>query len=276
MQDTRTEPTSVVSSTASWIGFAAIVVASWTALLGLHAGDGHTAFHGADASFAAVLAAWLLMAVAMMAPTAVPVLATLRDILHSGQQRRWWWFLGAYVAVWWVFALLAAGLQWWLTGLGLVDEHGRVVRLLGGATLLLAGLYQFSSLKEACLSACTSPMQWFMRHWRDGDAGAARMGVHHGLTCVGCCWALMLLAFVGGVSSLWIMAAAALVMATEKVPAWGRRITVPLGVALVVAGVLVLLVPAGDTTSHRHTASPGAWPRTSFVTSFVTSGKDVS
>ncbi len=276
MQDTRTVPTSAVSSTISWIAFAVLIAGSWAVLLGVHGGDGHLALHGAGASFTAVLAAWLLMAVAMMAPTAVPVLATLRDILHAGQQRRWWWFLGGYVAVWWVFALGSAGLQWWLTGLGLVDERGRMVRLLGGVTLLLAGLYQFSSLKEACLSACTSPMQWFLRHWRDGDAGAARMGAHHGLTCVGCCWALMLLAFVGGVSSLWIMAATALVMAVEKVPAWGPRITVPLGVALVVAGVLVLLGPARSTESHRHTTSPATRPSASFVTSFVTSGKDVS
>ena len=273
-------PASAASSTTSWIAFAVLIAGSWAVLLAAHGGDEHLAFHGAGASFGPVLVAWLLMAVAMMAPTAVPVLATLRDILHAGQQRRWWWFLGGYVAMWWVFALVAAGLQWWLTGLGLVDEHGRMVRLLGGATLLIAGLYQFSSLKEACLSACTSPMQWFLRHWRDGDAGAARMGVHHGLTCVGCCWALMLLAFVGGVSSLWIMAVAALVMAIEKVPAWGRRITVPLGVALVVAGVLVLLVPARDAASHRHATSPATSPArrpsASFVTSFVTSGKGVS
>lgn len=83
-------------------------------------------------------------------------------------------------------------------------------------------------------------MQFFIRHWRDGVNGSFKMGLRHGVTCVGCCWALMLLAFVGGLTNIWFMVLSAAVMAIEKFPVIGRRITLPLGVLIIVWGVAVL------------------------------------
>jgi predicted metal-binding membrane protein len=98
-------------------------------------------------------------------------------------------------------------------------------------------------------------MQFFFRHWRDGVAGGFKMGLRHGMTCVGCCWALMLLAFVGGLSNIWFMVLSAAVMAIEKFPVIGRRITLPLGVLITIWGVAVLasLFTGGDIAqSHIH------------------------
>ena len=217
-----------------------------------HQSSGH---HDSRPALVGSVAMWMLMSVAMMAPTAVPVLATLRDILHASSPVRWWWFLGGYLAVWMSFSVAAGAAQWWLQGAELVGLDGRADRWLAGLVLVVAGGYQFSALKQRCLTACVSPMTFFLQHWREGSAGAARMGMRHGRSCLGCCWALMLLAFVGGLQSIWFMALCAVLMALEKVPAIGRRLVLPLGVALVCAGVLTLVLPDGAGTPHRHDTS---------------------
>jgi predicted metal-binding membrane protein len=94
-------------------------------------------------------------------------------------------------------------------------------------------------------------MTWFLRHWRDGNAGAVRMGLLHGATCLGCCWALMLLGFVGGLASIGLMVVAAVLMAVEKLPAVATRLTIPLGVALLVAGVLWFVIAPSSSHSHQ-------------------------
>ena len=187
-------------------------------------------------------AAWALMAVAMMAPTAVPVLASLRAITATSTARSWWAFLGGYLALWLGFSVLATGLQLSLAGLNLVDDGGRSsARWLTAGLLLAAGAYQFSPLKRRCVTACAAPMTFFLRHWRDGTVGGLRMGLRSGLTCLGCCWALMLLAFVGGVHSLAFMGLGALLMAVEKMPGLAHRVSAPLGLALLGAGLAVLV-----------------------------------
>lgn len=224
--------------------FGLMVVAAWVALALLHV-SGHS-----HRSFAPLVASWSLMTLAMMAPTAVPVLSSLLDVLRRRADSRWWAFLGGYLTVWAFFAVGAAALQWWLLGLGLVDQHGRAVPRLSAAVLVVAGAYQFSSVKQRCLHECVSPMTFFLRHWREGTVGAVRMGVRHGATCVGCCWALMLLGFVGGLATWWLMPLATVLMVVEKLPSLGRRVTVPLGSVLLVAGVLVLLFV--DVGGHVH------------------------
>jgi predicted metal-binding membrane protein len=133
-------------------------------------------------------------------------------------------FLGGYALVWTAFGAAAF--------LGDLAVHRLVERwswlaarpgLIGGAVLLLAGAFQFSTLKEACLTVCRHPAGYLLQHYRRGTAAAFRLGGGHGLFCVGCCWALMLVAFAAGVASLWWMAALTAVMVFEKTGRRGRR-----------------------------------------------------
>jgi predicted metal-binding membrane protein len=187
---------------------------------------------------------WALMTIAMMLPSAVPVLRTMSSLPQSrkvaGIQARWWTMVAGYAAVWLGFAVAATGLQVSLSVIGVLNERGASVSgAFNAAMLAVAGLYQFSALKAACLTRCRSPMGFFIAYWQDGIFGAFRMGVRHGLYCLGCCWAIMLLAFVGGMMNLAWMGAAMVLMILEKLPVAGRNVTAPLGVALMIASGLV-------------------------------------
>jgi predicted metal-binding membrane protein len=190
----------------------------------------------------AFLAVWLVMIGAMMLPTVVPmarlfVAVTARAprpvVARAG-------FLAAYLAVWTVFAGLAllgdAGVHALVAGWGWLAARPELVL---GATLVLAGAFQFSPLKNACLTACRNPVGFLWQHYRRGAAGAWRLGLRHGMSCLGCCWALMLLMFATGVGSLAWMVGLTAVMVVEKTARWGARLVVPVGVALLVAGVVV-------------------------------------
>lgn len=186
---------------------------------------------------------WALMVLAMMLPTALPVLAAFRD-LSRGQEGDTGnaglaAFTGGYIAVWLGFAGLAAALQMALAETGLLDIGGQASNLLAAALLIGAGLYQLTPMKAMCLAHCRSPMMTLMARWRAGLGGAFRMGVGNGLFCLGCCWALMLLAFVGGTMNLVWMGVATVLMALEKLPRIGRPLTFPLGIVLVSAGALL-------------------------------------
>ncbi|WP_218044240.1 DUF2182 domain-containing protein [Kiloniella majae] len=196
-----------------------------------------------ELTFIGLVAMWSIMSLAMMAPTAVPMLKSYQDILVAGNgkisPRAFWALLGGYLAVWICFSIPAAGLQLLLATFDLLAVDG--TSLSGWLTtglLALAGIYQFTPIKEACLSKCRSPMAYFMGRWQPGIAGAYRMGLHHGAICVGCCWALMLLGFVGGtMNPLWMFGAMVL-MICEKLPDIGRYITRPLGIVLLAAALL--------------------------------------
>jgi predicted metal-binding membrane protein len=116
--------------------------------------------------------------------------------------------------------------------------------VLGGAVLLLAGAFQFSKLKDRCLTVCRHPGAYLLQHYRRGVGGAFRLGAGHGVFCVGCCWALMLVAFAAGVVNLWWMAALTAVMVFEKTGPAGRRGVRPIGLGLIVLGLLALADPA--------------------------------
>jgi predicted metal-binding membrane protein len=145
-------------------------------------------------------------------------------------------FLLAYAAIWLGFSLAAAGLQFMLAHLMLPQAEPLL------ATILLsgAGLYQFSRLKHACLTRCRHPMTFFMVNWRHGLRGAAEMGLKHGRDCLGCCWALMLLALVGGSMNLAWMALGMILMVLEKLAGTGRYVTIPLGLILIAAAGFAL------------------------------------
>ena len=151
-------------------------------------------------------------------------------------------YLAAYAAVWTGFALLAL--------LGDTAVHAAVGRsawlgdrpwLISGLALLGAGAFQFSPLKERCLRECRHPLSFLMHHYRRGLRAAWDLGIRHGLFCLGCCWALMLVMFAVGVGNLAWMAGLTGVMLVEKTARWGRRLVPAVGTALVTGGVLVLL-----------------------------------
>lgn len=197
-------------------------------------------------------AMWWTMMVAMMAPSAAPtVLLYARVCRHASAQGRTaeglaptGAFLSGYLLVWLGFSLAAALLHWELERTGLVSATmmGSQNKWLSAAVLAGVGLYQLSPLQNVCLSHCRSPAAFLSRHWRPGASGAVRLGMLHGAYCVGCCWMLMALLFVGGVMNLaWIGALTLLVMA-EKVLPGGRWMARAGGVAMLVWGAATLVV----------------------------------
>lgn len=189
------------------------------------------------AGFARMALMWALMSAAMMAPTALPAFATYEDLSQTGAETRFGGLVAGYLSVWLGFSVLAATAQVLLLRAGLLDPLGTSVSTaLSAGLLAVAGGYQFSRLKEACLSKCRAPLTFFMQHW---DEGALRNGVRLGLVCLGCCWALMLLGFVGGVMNIAFMGLATLLMVVEKLPDIGRWLTRPLGAALLAGAAWV-------------------------------------
>ncbi|WP_447044262.1 DUF2182 domain-containing protein [Vreelandella sp. H-I2] len=190
---------------------------------------------------------WSVMMVAMMLPSAGPMILTYLRINQQhgrvgGTLSAIWIFVAGYLVVWLAFAMVAAIIQWALQqGALLSSSMGHVSPLLGGALLMTAGAFQFSDLKQACLSKCRSPLSFLMTEWREGKTGALIMGIRHGAYCTGCCWALMLLMFVGGVMSLIWMAGLALYFLAEKLLPHAERVSRISGFLLAGAGVIVLL-----------------------------------
>lgn len=239
---------------AHWLVLFGLILVAW-ALLYLMAVPGGQraagAVYGAEfwanfctlspdsAGWARIALMWALMSAAMMAPTALPALATYEDLGQGGAATGMARLLGGYLGVWLGFSLLAATAQMLLYRAGLLDPLGQSVAAPFSALLLaVAGLYQFSAIKAACLGRCRRPLIFFMQHW---DEGPARNGVRLGLVCLGCCWALMTLAFVGGVMNLAFMGLATLIMMLEKLPEIGRLVTRPLGFALLAGAAWMIL-----------------------------------
>lgn len=188
------------------------------------------------AGFVRLTGMWALMSVAMMAPTALPAFATYEDLGHRAPTQ-FGALVAGFLAVWFGFSILAAAAQIALFNADLLSAFGDSRSpALSAALLIGAGAYQFSPLKSDCLAKCRAPMTFFMAHW---DEGPWRNGLRLGAACLGCCWALMALAFVGGMMSVAFMGLATLVMIIEKLPALGRYVTGPLGVALIVSGIAV-------------------------------------
>jgi predicted metal-binding membrane protein len=199
------------------------------------------------AAFAAFLLAWTVMMAAMMFPSAAPMLLVYRAVSAKRASRRGsvvatWIFAAAYFGIW-----IAAGVLTWFTVrigsdlAGSLDAGSRRTwaPLLLGGTLIAAGLYQLTPLKRVCLGRCRSPLGFVAEHWRGGFRGAAQMGVHHGVFCLGCCWALFAVLVAAGVMSLAWMLLLTLVVFAEKVwplGAWGSR---AIGAAFLALGALV-------------------------------------
>jgi predicted metal-binding membrane protein len=181
-------------------------------------------------------AGWALMTVAMMLPTSLPLIGLFHKLV-SGRSSRWLLIglcITGYLVIWVVFGFLAHfgvyQLQRWLDGTN-----------FKAALLVVGGVYQFTPLKYHCLQKCRSPLSFITEHWhgRNESAESFWLGVHHGLFCIGCCWSLMLLMFLAVTVHIAWMLALGTIMAIEKNVAWGKWISQPLGVALILAGVVL-------------------------------------
>jgi predicted metal-binding membrane protein len=188
------------------------------------------------------IAGWIVMIVAMMLPTSLPLVASFHTLTNRrmDQGTLLTLLVLGYLCVWTLFGVMI------YTGdliLHQAVEHNAWLRAnawaLGAATVSMAGLYQFTPLKYHCLDKCRSPLSFIMGHWRgyQEKAQAFRLGAHHGLFCLGCCWSLMLLMFAVGVGNLGWMLVLAAVMGVEKNMPWGKKISVPLGVFLLGRGL---------------------------------------
>jgi predicted metal-binding membrane protein len=187
---------------------------------------------------------WSVMMVAMMLPSAAPtillVLAAHRR--SGGSMLASACFAGGYLAVWTGFSGIAAMTQWSFHRAAILSpEMTAASPLFGGALLIVAGAYQWLPIKYACLSHCRSPLAFLARHWRAGWSGSLRMGVLHGAFCLGCCWALMALLFVGGVMNLlWVGILTAFVL-VEKLAPHGPLVGRTAGAILAAWGLWVIL-----------------------------------
>ncbi len=245
-------------------GLALVTVLAWAYLLGLAAtmddmsgtAMGATsaaasmspefrAWTGRDFVFMFLM--WAVMMVAMMVPSASPMI-----LLHAKVNRQQGdagaarlgtaAFTLGYLLAWTGFSAVATLLQWGLERLALLSPMmASTSVLLGAGVLLAAGIYQLTPLKAACLAHCRSPLHFVMHHWRRGTRGALVMGLDHGIYCIGCCWFLMALLFVGGVMNLLWIAGLTVLVLLEKVVPRGELVARTAGVGLLVAGGLLLV-----------------------------------
>jgi len=195
------------------------------------------------------LTIWVVMMVAMMFPTAAPMILTFHRVQAGKRQRgevfvSTWVFVAAYILVWTLAGVAAYA--------GALAAEAIAVRAalspataarIGGAVLVAAGIYQLTPLKDLCLSKCRTPISFIMTSWRDGVMGALRMGLLHGAYCLGCCWLLFVILFPLGIMNIAAMVVITLVILAEKTLPWGRLAPYAAAVALVLYGALVITSP---------------------------------
>ena len=201
------------------------------------------------------VAGWTVMTFAMMLPTSLPLITMFEKMVRRRSDRTLLVVLlmAGYIGIWTAFGAAVhmgdRAVHAAVSELHWLEDNSYV---LGAGTLVLAGAYQFTPLKYMCLDKCRSPLSFITEHWSGGNERmqALRLGVHHGLFCVGCCWSLMLLMFAVGVGNIGVMLLLGAVMAVEKNMPWGRQLSAPLGVVLVVAGAALLMLGGSPVCAH--------------------------
>lgn len=200
------------------------------------------------------IAIWVVMMVAVMFPTAAPMIMIFARV-YAGKREHGqpfvptWIFVSSYLFVWTLFGVLAYAVALGAEELGkqsmwLMDNATR----FGGGVLILAGLYQLSPLKHSCLSKCRTPINFILSSWREGYWGSFRMGLEHGLYCLGCCWLLFIILFPLGVMNVAAMAVITLLIFAEKSLSIGQQVAKIAAVVLMVYGALVIFVPGALPT----------------------------
>jgi predicted metal-binding membrane protein len=238
-------------------GLALIAALSWAYVYSLASGMRNMDGMGAEMAmprtqawgvteFAMTFAMWAVMMVAMMTPSAAPMVLMFAGVNRRRRKQQASYvptsvFLVGYLAVWAAFSVLAASAQWGLHAASLLSPTvASTSPVLGGVLLLAAGIYQWTPLKHACLSKCRSPLGFVLHEWREGRWGAFLMGLKHGAYCAGCCWSLMALLFVAGVMNLlWVAAIAGFVL-LEKAAPGGQWLGKTAGVVLAGWGALLV------------------------------------
>jgi predicted metal-binding membrane protein len=198
--------------------------------------------------FGYVLVMWVVMMIGMMMPSAAPmILIYARVGRQAAVQGKPFaasgWFAGGYLLAWTTFSLVATSAQWALERAALLTPMMESAsNRLGAAVLILAGVYQWTPLKEACLSGCRSPLLFIQQHggFRPEPQGALALGFRHGIYCIGCCWALMALLFVGGVMNLLWIAVLAILLLLEKIAPLGRFVARIAGLCFISFGAWLL------------------------------------
>ena len=230
-------------------GIAIVSLIAWMHMAGMSFRDEsllshHSVFHWRARVFLSHFIMWIVMMVAMMLPTAGPMILTFATISRGQREKKQPYvntfvFVFGYIIVSTGYSLLATILQWWLHTHDMLNSLGASSSfILTGILLCIAGVYQWSSLKHACLRFCRNPFNFLMGNWREGSAGALYMGFKHGLLCAGCCWALMSLMFVGGVMNLLWMVVITAVILIEKVAPKGDIFAKIAGIAMIISGTL--------------------------------------
>jgi predicted metal-binding membrane protein len=240
----------------------ALTILCWTYLLrmaaGMDASASEAAMHAAMgmampdmqtwgiADLVSLFLMWTVMMAGMMLPSAAPIIllvvGTYRRRSGPGARGRTGAFMGGYLAAWAAFSAVAATAQLLLHRTALLSPAMALrSTIAGGAVLLAAGIYQWLPIKNACLAHCRSPLAFLAQEWREGVSGALVMGVRHGMFCVGCCWALMVVLFAAGVMNLvWVAGIAAFVLAEKLAPPtpWFSRLSGALLCALGIYGLV--------------------------------------
>lgn len=196
---------------------------------------------------------WFVMMIGMMTPSAAPVVLLYMGVARhaEGSGHRFAsaaWFLAGYLLAWCGFSLVATLAHWLLESMAMMTPAMRAAsRPLSAFALLAAGLWQWLPVKDACLTRCRAPLSFIQQYggFQPAAAGAVRLGLLHGLYCVGCCWLLMLLLFVVGVMNLAWIAAMMILVLVEKLAPGGRWVARAAGTTALVAGAWLLLNPAG-------------------------------
>jgi predicted metal-binding membrane protein len=235
----------------------ALVLLAWYALwLSGRSPYGHVLLHGSGHAHIAAgspwllagvfVAGWTLMTVAMMLPTSFPLVLLFHRVVRDRSTSTWLLSLliAGYLGAWLACGIVLQSANWLLrVGIAHIGLSIYTAWIAAAIILAIAGLYQFSSLKYACLDKCRSPLSFITSRWQGGNesAQALRIGAEHGLYCVGCCWSLMLLMFVVSAASVVWMLFLGAVMALEKNVPWGRRMSAPIGVALLLAATALVI-----------------------------------
>ena len=251
MDDARPNPLSVQRNVILGL-LLALAAAAWVVLVWQRAGANtdmvmNSLTMGLRAPL--FLTIWVIMMVAMMFPTAAPMILTFHRVQAGKRQRgevfvSTWVFVAAYILVWTLAGVAAYA--------GALAAEAIAVRAslspttaarIGGTLLLAAGIYQLTPFKDLCLSKCRTPITFIMTSWRDGAAGALAMGLLHGAYCLGCCWLLFVILFPLGIMNIAAMAIITLIIFAEKTLPWGRLAPYAAAVALALYGALVITTP---------------------------------
>jgi predicted metal-binding membrane protein len=227
----------------------AVAAAAWGALVWQSVADGQSMGPGMSLQAPLFLIIWVDMMVAMMFPTAAPMILTFHRVQADKRQRGQSFvstgvFVVAYLLVWTLFGAVAfaasSGIQMVLK-LSMLSME--TTARLGGLVLICAGIYQLTPLKTVCLTKCQTPLSFILTSWRDGVRGAFWMGVKHGTYCLGCCWLLFVILFPIGIMNVAAMAVITVLIFAEKSLPFGRRVSQIAALALIAYGTLAVFIP---------------------------------